>query len=191
MEAQTLEAMLNTLYCDAFECVVHSDSRLELLSVYESSMDARIRINVEVNTSGEFVSSWELEESTKPIDASSGEYKHVRITGVEPIHGQIRLDIEDVPVQAHPYPTSSVHNLEVFEKNTDELWAIGRDVSGQTWAFFRKTSQFGHYWIASKLNNSKSRSERISEKIRKGYREIGDNTKNHYDANDREVVVLH
>jgi hypothetical protein len=137
-----------------------------------------------------FIHSWELKKMAKPFDLPSGEYKHVYITGVEPVGNEIRLDLEDVPVQAHPYPQSTILNLSVFEKNTEEHWAIGKDTSGQSWAFFRKTQKFGRYWIAAKLNFSKTDMDRIDEKTRKGYRSVGDARKNRFDLNLREVVII-
>lgn len=95
------------------------------------------------------------------------EVTHVVVDSVIDVGNGEQIQQHPLPVNPRQYPPQNIA-VRMFEKSADEKWAIGQ-VNGDVWAFFLKTQVYGYYWVATKLQNLPTESERIKSKLAKGY----------------------
>lgn len=170
-----LQKHLASLEHPHFEARVYPGGT-ELFSIGTTSSGQRVRILCEENRDASVDDLWFdkviLVDESRTSDVTNWhEFHHVKVTGfVENQHGKITVKSDVVPVQASNYPTENC-DVTLLENSLGEQWAIG-EINGETYTFFYKPVRFGAYWVASRVNNTATVSERIQAKTSKGYKII-------------------
>lgn len=122
---------------------------------------------------------WKL-TSNDSVDDNN--YRHVELRHAD----DATAAFDSYPIQPDPFPSSTLNNLQVLEKNGGgDLWAIHKSGNGQMRTFFKKAGVVGHWAHAEVSSALNSYNQRIQKKLQNGYTPV---TKNAYwDADNRTV----